>query len=214
MGYSRICNDDYYLLWDSDTVPVKKIDLFDDDRRPYFDYKHEYHKPYFDTIKRLFPQITKQIKGSFIAEHMIICTQYMQNLLQSIESNNNVKGADYIEKIINAVDVSELPGSGFSEFETYGSFVLYNYPDRYRLREWRSLRFGGLFFDEADKLHDRELQWLARSYDAVSFEKKDSVSWISKYLTSLEKFFDATALDYLSIPIRGFRKMKDLCKSH
>ena len=40
MSYARICKNEYYLLWDSDTIPIKQIKLFDNER-PIFDIKDE-----------------------------------------------------------------------------------------------------------------------------------------------------------------------------
>ena len=54
MGYSRICDADYYLCWDADTVPLRKIELFSEDGKPYLDVKPEYNNTYFITIERLF----------------------------------------------------------------------------------------------------------------------------------------------------------------
>lgn len=54
LSYSRLCKDDYYLVWDSDTVPVRKINFFDETTGlPYIDLKREYHPRYFKTLKLL-----------------------------------------------------------------------------------------------------------------------------------------------------------------
>lgn len=206
LGYSKICKDNYYLLWDSDTVPVKKVELFDDGI-PYLDCKTEYHKPYFDTIRQLFPGYEKQVEGSFIAEHMLINKQFMLDMINSIEQNKSLEGEDYTEKIINAINPIELDSSGFSEFETYGTYVCKKYPNNYKIREWKSLRFGGFYFGGAKSLNDEERKWIAKRYDAISFEKGDYTSFLKVFVPALKHFCSPKILDYLSIPIRGFRKM-------
>ncbi|MBR0093527.1 MAG: glycosyltransferase, partial [Lachnospiraceae bacterium] len=44
------------------------------------------------------------------------------------------------------------------------------HPDVYMLRDWHSFRLGGEFFDP-HKISDRDFQWLAKDFDAISFEK-------------------------------------------
>lgn len=69
LGYSSMCKYDYYLSWDADTIPIRKISMFNSGR-PIFDIKNEYHKPYFDTMYNLLG-LNKIISGSYISEHMI-----------------------------------------------------------------------------------------------------------------------------------------------
>ena len=42
MSYSRICQKEYYLLWDSDTIPIKPIKMFEK-RNPIFDMQNDYY---------------------------------------------------------------------------------------------------------------------------------------------------------------------------
>ena len=65
MHYCIICQENYYLIWDSDTIPVKEVKLFNNDSKPFFDVKREYHKPYFITMKKIFPELEKK-KSFFI----------------------------------------------------------------------------------------------------------------------------------------------------
>ena len=48
MSYSRICKDEYYLLWDSNTIPIRPINMFKNGH-PLFDMKLEHHTQYFVT---------------------------------------------------------------------------------------------------------------------------------------------------------------------
>lgn len=47
MKYSALCDDEYYMSWDGDTVPCKDFSMFDSEGRPYFDMKHEYQDGIF-----------------------------------------------------------------------------------------------------------------------------------------------------------------------
>ena len=140
MEYCKICQDEYYLIWDSDTIPVKKVSMFNNYGIPYLDVKTEYYKPYFITMKKIFPNLGKKYKYSFISEHMLIKTDMMKNLINKIEVNNNILGNIWYEKIINSIDINELPYQGFSEYETYGTFVKKYYHKFYDIRLWKSLK--------------------------------------------------------------------------
>ena len=200
MAYSRICEDMYYLIWDSDTVPLKNVILFDKKDCPVFHVKTEYHKPYFEVINKLIPGLHKQIEGSFIAEHMLVKTEYMLSLISTIESNKNIEGNSFEEKILRAIDIKDLCDCGFSEFETYGTFVQYKYPLTYTISIWNSLRFGGFFFPYSN-LRERDIDWLSKKYDAISFEKNHHLNYFSNVARSnlFQSFFSPRLLDFISL---------------
>lgn len=169
--YSELCKDEYYLVWDGDTVPCKPFSMFREGTdTPYLDLKTEYHEDYFITLQRLLPGMKKCIKKSFVAEHMLINTKIMRNMIHAMEDNTKVIGHYFWEKIVNAIEPEKLLSNSFSEFETYGTFVAFNYRDFYRLRDWHSFRYGGEFF-EMDSITEDDFQWLGRDFYAISFEK-------------------------------------------
>ena len=215
MEYARICRDDYYLVWDSDTVPLKPVNMIENGK-PVFDCKTEYNEAYFKTIENLFPDLRKCIKGSFISEHMIIRTDLMRKMLDEIESNESLDGRNFAEKIINAVPVESLEKSGFSEFETFGTYVCSRFPGEYGIRNWKSLRFGGVFFDCGRGLSDENVRWLSACYDAISFEKGDKLSPVSRIVTSslYEKLSRAGTLELWAFAVRAYRKLLKHNKFH
>ncbi|MBO6241715.1 MAG: HAD-IIIC family phosphatase [Butyrivibrio sp.] len=171
MQYSSSCEDDYYMVWDGDTVPCRTINMFSKDSgQPYLDLKHEYHPEYFDTLAKILPGFRKAIERSFISEHMLIRKDIMQNLIADIENNSSIEGNTFWEKIINAIEPEKIYDSSFSEFETYGTYVAFKFPEVYKLREWHSFRLGGSFFD-INTICDRDFEWLGRDFDAISFER-------------------------------------------
>ena len=197
MEYSKICNKEYYLIWDSDTLPVRKYVPFDENGKPYFDMKTEFHKPYFNTISNIFFGMGKSIDGSYISEHMIIKTDYMRKLIDEIEMNDDIPGTHFWEKILNSIDVKDLPMSGFSEFETYGTYVQNRYKDQYSYRNWKSVRNCGECF-RVNRLEKRDIEWIATQFDAVSFEKFSHFHKLKNFIVhnyviqkvfSPEKFF-------------------------
>ena len=206
IAYSKRCSDDYYLLWDSDTLPLKEVELFDKLGKPYFDYKTEYHKPYFETIGLLFTGLSKHIDYSFISEHMLINTSFMLALIKDVEDNGNLVGSGFEEKIINSMSIDMESGCSFSEFETYGNYVYAKFPDSYSLRRWRSLRYGGFYYHHGD-ININNITWLSKWYDAISFEKKHflpfGVSVIREPM--FQKLFSPIILEPLTFFLRIIR---------
>nr|WP_297705561.1 DUF6492 family protein [uncultured Butyrivibrio sp.] len=171
MQYSAVCKDEYYMVWDGDTIPCRQINMFQPESgKPYLDLKHEYHPEYFETITRILPGFRKVIERSFISEHMLIKVDIMQNLINDIEKNDSIPGTKFWEKIINSIPPEKITDSSFSEFETYGTYVAVKYPDIYKLRDWHSFRLGAQFFS-IETITDRDFEWLGRDFDAISFEK-------------------------------------------
>ncbi len=175
MQYYAICKDEYYMVWDGDTVPCRPINMFSSETgQPYLDLKHEYHPLYFETMGKILPGFGKVIERSFISEHMLFRCDIMRSLIDAIESNPNIEGTKFWEKIINSIEPEKIYDSAFSEFETYGTFVALKYPMVYRLREWHSFRLGASFYD-MNTICDRDFKWLGADFDAISFEKGQEV---------------------------------------
>ena len=167
MAISLVCNADYYLCWDSDTIPLRKINMFSENNKPYLDTKTECNTSYFTTIERLF-HYNKIIEKSFISEHMLFNTSFMKELISEIEKTD-FEGDKFYIKIINSLGYDNL-AVGFSEFETYGTFIGMRHPSAYMLRNWKSFR-NLSFFVSLEDFNEEDREWLARDYDAVTFEK-------------------------------------------
>ena len=166
MKFCELSDEDYYLSWDADTIPLHKIDMFTDDDIPYFDIKTELMPGYFKTISSLLG-MNKVCPKSFISEHMIFSVDLMKDLIAFIEKTD-FDGTYFYEKIIYAMGLDNLK-RGFSEFETYGTYVMTKYPDKYVYRDWRSLRFAAAFLDPMN-LSEDDMRWLSESFEALSFE--------------------------------------------
>ena len=175
MQYAFMCKDEYYMVWDGDTVPCRPINMFSNETgQPYIDLKHEFHPEYFETLGKILPGFKKVIERSFISEHMLMKCDIMKNLIADIEKNEGLEGKKFWEKIINAIEPDKIFDSSFSEFETYGTYVALRYPSVYKLRDWHSFRMGAMFFD-LNTICDRDFEWLSKDFDAISFEKGQEV---------------------------------------
>lgn len=172
MAFSLVdyCDTEYYLSWDSDTIPLRRIEFFDEIGKPFFTMKIEHHTPYFIAIERLLG-ITDYNTRSYIAENMMFKQSIMKELINRIQSNSMLKGNNWCEKIIYALEPESVSPFGFSEFETYGNYCLNYYPDLYSERTLPSFRAGGLI--QGRFVSDRILKALSFDQAIASFEAYD-----------------------------------------
>ena len=166
MAYSYKCDCEYYLSWDTDTIPIKKIEMFSG-FQPIFDIKYEYHEPYFNTMNKLLG-LNKTIKKSYISEHLMFNKNIMRELIEKIDC---ISDESWYENILNCISEKDIAHSGFSEFETYGTYVETYYSGMYSYREIDTIRRGKYLFNTIPS--NDALNWLAMEYYAISFEKWD-----------------------------------------
>jgi hypothetical protein len=156
--------DDYYLIWDADTIPLRPLRFFDSSGRMLFTTATEQNPAYFDNYRHLLREEPHR-EFSFISQHMIVQKSILRELLSIIESN--FPGDDsWAWKIMR-----NLKGTStnlFSEYETFGHFVKNHYPSRAAYRELSWLREGAYQSFRAPS--QRDLERLGREYDFVAFE--------------------------------------------
>lgn len=162
------------MTWDGDTVPCREFFMFAENGKPYFDMKHEYHEEYFTTMTALDPTLGKTATKSFISEHMIFECKYMQELIAKIESRDDIPGKTFWEKILRVIRIEHIQENSFSEFETYGTYMLVNHPEVYEFRNWHSFRYGGYYF-HPEQMKEQDYNWLGKDFFAISFEKGHEV---------------------------------------
>lgn len=167
---SNYCNKLYYLSWDSDTIPLRKISFFDENGIPYFTMKTEHHTPYYDTLERLLA-LSKFNSRSYISENMMFNKNIMIELINSIQSNNNLEGKSWYEKIVYSLVPESVSLMGFSEFETYGNYCYNYHPYAYIERTLPSFRRGGLI--QGRFVSDTILEQLSFDQATASFEIYD-----------------------------------------
>lgn len=171
MAYSYISKTKSYVVWDSDTIPLSHIDYIRDNRYVFMG-KKEFHKPYFDVINRIFKgeiyRWNQEI--SFIAENMIIDCAYMKEMINNINVNSEISGNKFYDIILDAIDEKEISWSGFSEFETYGNYMMVKHPDVYSVIKRKALRIGSYVIGYYPKRE--QLEWVSKSYEIISVENK------------------------------------------
>ena len=116
---SELGDDELVLIWDADTVPLRKIN-FINPVNGLISYYHgsEHHIPYFETIRRVLG-LEKLANESFVAQCMPIRVGWLKEMVNQIEIRF---GNNYVDSILSALPGNS--GSEFSEYETIGAWVL------------------------------------------------------------------------------------------
>jgi uncharacterized protein DUF6492 len=159
-------DDDYFLIWDADTVPLRPLQFFDESGRMLFTTAEEEHAPYFDTYRKLLRE--EPHRGfSFISQHMIVQKSIAREMLGKIETN--FSGQDsWAWKIMRNLEGTST--TLFSEYEMLGHFVKNHYPSRAAFRKLSWLREGALRTSRIPS--KKELDQLAQTYDFAAFESR------------------------------------------
>jgi Family of unknown function (DUF6492) len=112
-------DDDYFLIWDADTILLRPIEFFTPEGSPIYTEADENHRPYFETFHALFDVEAKR-DFSFISQHQIIHKSTLRTMLSEIDKIKSTKDGWAWTIMEN------LRGNGcnlFSEYETYGHYL-------------------------------------------------------------------------------------------
>lgn len=176
---SEIDEEEIALIWDADTVPLKNIE-FEEDGKIVFYKGNEYHKPYFETIKKIL-NLEKKNNYSYIAQCMPCKGRWIKSLIEAIEES----GSEWQEVIINSIDFGQA--SSFSEYETLGAFIEHHFIDEIEITDQTWHRYGnGLIGSPFNLRYFSKI--LSKKYDFISFEKWDKpYSYYKKHLKIILK---------------------------
>jgi hypothetical protein len=160
-------SDEVVLIWDADTVPLKKLVFINEQGRLNYYQGTEHHQPYFETIERLL-RLSKKVNFSFIAQCFAIKAEWIQELFDDIEKKH---GQSWELALLDAINFEE--GNSFSEYEILGTFVSEYHASEinYIQSEW--LRLGNSTIGHPAFLSSQIIAQKLNQYDFVSFEKWD-----------------------------------------
>lgn len=169
--------DDYILIWDADTVPVRKLSFFNKSSKLIYYKGDENHEPYFDFIKKILG-LEKLVNFSFIAQCFPLKVEWLNSFCNHISSD----AESWESRMLSEINFSEK--SGFSEYETMGTYFYHVYQSEmiFSSRLW--LRLGNSEIGSVDNFEKKWAKKLLQKYDFVSFEVWDRVSRKDKF-----KFF-------------------------
>jgi Family of unknown function (DUF6492) len=147
----------YYVV-DADTVLMSPQSIIENDKI-ILNISDEFHKPYRAAYERLLGE-KPLAPVSFVSHQMLFEKKTLAKLKEKIEFHTNLP---WFNAIINTVDCSEI--SSFSEYETYGNFLLKYYPNRIKLQY-----FYNFSLDRAKLKNIDELESLyGDTYKSISF---------------------------------------------
>jgi hypothetical protein len=111
-----------YVIIDSDTFFLKPVSFIDNNSKYIYTIGNEYHIPYFNHMNKLHPSLKRTLNCSGISHHMIMSTEYVNELFKLVESYHN--NSDPFWKIfLNNIDEKDFLTSGASEYEIYFNYV-------------------------------------------------------------------------------------------
>jgi hypothetical protein len=161
--------DAVVLIWDADTVPIKKIDFITQDGKLIYYKGVEHHQPYFDFIYRLLG-LEKKVDFSFIAQCFALKASWLQELCDELE---NKYGVHWIDALLNSIDFNE--GNGFSEYELLGTYFSYTHKNSMSFVDKKWLRLGNSKVGHVSFLNQQLIQGPLSEFDFLSFEAWDKM---------------------------------------
>ena len=118
-------NDKKIVMWDADTIPLKKIKFFKKEKSLLYGSLSEYNTPYFETIRTIFGELPKKYRAFTV--QFFSCTQKEINfLIKKFENylpRENEQNGKWVSKIIlkGVIEThGTLAGSLISEQEVVG----------------------------------------------------------------------------------------------
>lgn len=161
---------DRLIIWDADCVPVKEMEFFGQSGKPKFILSSEYNYEYFDCIDRLL-KIEKIKKLSYISPGFPFLKSWISEFVNYVEAVN--PGKKWWEAIIAETNLSSK--SGFSEFETLGTWAQHSHPNDFEILTCNWERFGQSRFNYARNINSTQLIEIGKSnnLDIISFENWD-----------------------------------------
>lgn len=154
-----------FVIWDADTVPLKKIDFFRSTGEVEFYSGAEAHLPYFDLTQKLLG-LGKIAKFSFIAQCFPCKGIWANEFFNFIESKFS---ESYENSLLNLIDFNE--SSGFSEYETLGSFVYHNYPKQIIVPGKKWERNGSALIGSPHNIYREPYKQIIKDFEHITFER-------------------------------------------
>ena len=161
--------DDYYLIWDADTIPLRPMEFFDDQGRMLMVPAEEHNEAYFETYRNLLGEEPNR-EYSFIAQHLVVQKSVLRVMLQHMTGRAGRELKDWPYVIADG-----LRGEGnnlFSEYEMVGHYMKNHYPERMvpRMLPWLREGTEHYGFLPGEKI----LSHLNEKVAYVSFESKNT----------------------------------------
>lgn len=139
LNSDAVSGERFVYTIDADTI-LSQPQKFETGGKTILLLSDEHHQPYYAAFERLFGYPV-QSPSSFVAHQMLFDVDCLKDIRQELESTH--LGRSWYEIILSNLDKDEL--SSFSEFETYGNWMIRHYQEDVATRYWHNLRLGKLF---------------------------------------------------------------------
>jgi hypothetical protein len=160
-------DQDVVLIWDADTVPLKKLEFINSNGQFIYYKGNEYRKSYFDFIERALG-LKRTQNFSFIAQSLILKVSWARELTNALTQSAQLP---WVEAVLSFLDKAEP--AGFAEFETLGSWIWNHHHDEIIISERPWYRNGLSLVGNPLVISQWIWTGLAKYYDFISFEAWD-----------------------------------------
>lgn len=154
-----------YLIWDADTVPLKKLKFFDIDGSVHFYVGNEHHLPYFESIRKSLG-LEKLANCSFISQGFPCKGEWAESFFSQLEKRS---GKSWQQSIIESIDFNQL--CGFSEYETLGTYLLHNFSGKMKIHPGQWSRDGMEIIGNPLNINVSPYKEIISNFDYISFEQ-------------------------------------------
>src|SRR5262249_6570899 len=129
----RVTDRQKVLVLGASTIFVRPK-IFCYGNKDILDHSDEWHEPYFAMYERMMGTRARA-HASFVCHYMLFDRDKLRQLRTEVEQLHR---KPFDEVVFDLLDRRE--GSGFSEFETYGNYVLTRWPDSVKREYWFNRR--------------------------------------------------------------------------
>lgn len=133
LAADRIARRDHVLILDADTVLIRPHRFLQHGKTTFF-VSDELHPPYFEAYRTLL-RMPWRFALSFVSHYMLFERARLEELRAAIEREQQRPWHEAILAL--AENTQEI--SFFSEYETYGNYCLFRYPDDILIQYWNNL---------------------------------------------------------------------------
>lgn len=164
LSCDTICSNNHFLVADADTILIAPHTFMHQNKTVF--YCQDFYwdcKSIFEHFQRL-TQLKPVAPRSLITHYMFINRKELNELKQLIES---IHGKPWYQAILDVIDKrTQVP---FSEFETYGNYMLIQHPDDIILTRAKNLDKS---FSDFHDFHTFDLHELGKVYNSISFHHR------------------------------------------
>jgi hypothetical protein len=170
-----LTDDDTVLIWDADTIPLRRMQFFADDGKLLYYYSPEHHAPYFETIDKLLGSSARS-RHSFIAQCFPTRVRWARGLVEALR---NPETGSYVETVMRSLEGHSA--SEFAEYETMGAWNSMHHADQMDRAAGLWVRGGAKWIGNrpCGTYASLMLRLLALRYDYIAIE-----SWQKTHLSS------------------------------